>query len=373
MQARSELEAEAVEENALKYIGTGAVLARLKKKKINPLPSTASIERVLRAAGMTKGRSDQGKEEIDYPHLHPTQAHQLIQVDIVPHYLLGGEAVACFNAIDVVSRYPTGQALARRRAKDAVAFLIQVWQEIGWSLYTQVDNEGCFSGGFTHIGVLGQVLRLALFVGTELVFSPVRHPESNGSVERFHQDYDDYVWRILLKDRTHVNERSPQFFQKYRHSGHHSKLKGKTPTEAHYQEMFNCLSTDFKLPSGKLPLTVGRVHFMRRVKADGTVSVLNLDWAISDPKPAKGVWGTLDFALSGATLRLYDAAPDEQNRCCLATYPFPLSEKVQPRPTPSQLQLEQKTDLQEAILLQLPLKFIILNIRFTAKLVASFF
>jgi len=55
--------------------------------------------------------------------------------------------------------------------------------------YTQLDNEGCFSGGFTHPGVLGKVLRLWLMVGTELVFSPLRHPESNGCVERFHQDY----------------------------------------------------------------------------------------------------------------------------------------------------------------------------------------
>jgi len=31
--------------------------------------------------------------------------------------------------------------------------------------YTQVDNESCFSGGFTHPGVLGKVLRLGLMVG----------------------------------------------------------------------------------------------------------------------------------------------------------------------------------------------------------------
>jgi hypothetical protein len=37
------------------------------------------------------------------------------------------------------------------------------------------------------------VLRLALLVGTQLVFSPVRHPESNGTIERFHQDYSKNV------------------------------------------------------------------------------------------------------------------------------------------------------------------------------------
>ena len=53
----------------------------------------------------------------------------------------------CFNAIDVVSRYPTGQVSTSRRASDACDFLIHVWQTIGLAQYTQVDNEGCFSGG----------------------------------------------------------------------------------------------------------------------------------------------------------------------------------------------------------------------------------
>ncbi len=43
--------------------------------------------------------------------------------------------------------------------------------------------------------MLGRVVRFALWVGTEVVFSPVRHPESNGYVERFHQEYDRHVWR----------------------------------------------------------------------------------------------------------------------------------------------------------------------------------
>lgn len=51
-----------------------------------------------------------GEEEVIYPRLHPTEPGQLCQSDIVPHFLWGGDAVACFNAINVVSRYPTGQA-----------------------------------------------------------------------------------------------------------------------------------------------------------------------------------------------------------------------------------------------------------------------
>jgi len=331
--ARSELEAEAEAQTGLQYIGPAAVQGRLRRKEVAPLPSSASIHRVLHAAEMTRRKSVPSQVEVKYPHLNPTQPHELVQVDIVPHVLTGGEAVPCFNALDVVSRYPTGRAYAQRRAQDAVDFLIHVWQEIGLPRYTQVDNEGCFSGGFTHPGVLGQVVRLALWVGTELVFSPMYHPESNSYVERFHQDYDQHVWDLLdLPDRRAVTVQSDRFFSLYRDSLHHTALKGQTPAEVHFRSDPTRLPGDFICPAGKLPLTPGRIHCIRRVSSAGSVRVLNLDWPVPEPKPDQGVWVTIEFTLAGATLYIYDAAPDAQDRTCLASYSFPLKEAVQPHP-----------------------------------------
>ena len=178
--ARSELEAAAAQGTGLKYIGGQAIRTRLRAQGVQPLPSKATIERVIRDAELTRPYQGATQPEIRYPHLDVQSPQTLIQVDIVPHYLQGGARVSCFNAIDVASRYPTGQAYAQRRSRDAETFLIQVWQELGIPQYTQVDNESCFSGGFTHPQVLGRVVRLALQVGTKLVFSPVRHPQSNG-------------------------------------------------------------------------------------------------------------------------------------------------------------------------------------------------
>lgn len=370
IQTRSELEAEATEGEGLKYIGSPAVLARLKRKKIAPLPSLASIERVLRAVGMTKTKSPEA--EIKYPHLQPNQPHQLIQVDIVPHYLRGGESVACFNGLDVVSRYSAGQAFAQRRAEDAKRFLLHVWQEIGLPRYTQVDNEGCFSGGFTHKAVLGQVVRSALWVGTELVFSPIRHPESNCFVERFHQDYDAHIWHNTnLQNIADINQRSTTFFQNYRRSEHHSALNGQSPTEIHFQGHPQLLPPDFELPERKIPLTEGQIHFMRRVSDAGTVSVLNLEWSLPDkPDLPKAVWVTIQFALTGATLRIYDTAPDVDTRVCLAAYPFPVSETIHPKLTT--IQIPQPDKSHGEYLMQLPLEFFTISARSTAKMVAEF-
>jgi transposase len=342
-QARSELEAEADEPGNLSYLGAPAVQARLRKKKVKPLPSISSIERVLRKAGMTRPRKSAEASAIRYPHVHPTAAQQLVQVDIVTHYLPGGPCVACFNAIDVISRYPTGQQFLSRRSQDAADFLIQVWQELGIPLFTQVDNEACFSGGFSHPGVLGKVLRLALFVGTELVFSPLYHPESNGSVERFHQDYNQNVWnKFELSDLDSVRCHSPGFFEAYRHSQHHSTLAGRCPAQVQFEQACHRLPADFQLPK-QLPLTAGQVHFMRRVKRDRKISLLNLEWEVPTAEPDQGVWATLKLSAHGATLRVYDAAPDAEQRICLAEHPFPIKEPVLPlreefqRPIPVQL------------------------------------
>lgn len=328
-QTRSELEAEAAQGHGLRYIGARAIQARLRQKELESPPSTASIERVLSAAGMTRPRKQPGKPEVNYPRLRPQQPHCLCQVDIVPHFLLGGQAVACFNGIDVVSRYPAGGQSSTKRSQDAVQNLIHIWQQLGLPRYTQLDNEACFSGGFTHPGVLGQVLRLGLYLGTELVFSPVRHPQSNGTVERFHQDYNRHVWDdTQLQGLADVHTQSQKFYRHYRRSRHHSALQGRCPREVHSQSPRRKLSVRFSLPKGKLPLTEGKVHFMRRVSAQQTVSILNLDWEVSLAQPSQGVWATLEITLQEASLRIYDAAPDAQRRTCLAEHPFPLQEPV---------------------------------------------
>jgi transposase InsO family protein len=329
---RSELEFAAETQDELSYIGAPTIRAQLIEEGIASPPGTATIERVLSAAGMTHPYQQQ-TEEVHYPRLQPDEPGQLCQVDIVPHYLHGGEAVACFNAIDVVSSYPTGQAYAQRRSLDAQRFLIHVWQALGIPQYTQVDNEGCFSGGFTHEGVLGRVLRLALYVGTELLFSPVRHPESNGTIERFHQDYNQYVWEDTdLADCAAVQARGDRFFQLYRHSRHIRGLQGQSPAEVHHPHARCQLSTSFEVPSGKLPLTTGRVHFMRRVHAHRSIKLLNLTWTLPEEsvKPKMGVWATLEFQEDDVLLEVYDAAPDAAEREPLAEYPFPVKEDVHP-------------------------------------------
>lgn len=327
---RSELEAESQKTDTLAYIGAGAIRARLVVQGIKPIVSTATIERILHQAGATKPRSVQPKKEVVYPHLCPTATHQLTQVDIVPHYLKGGTSIACFNSIDVISRYPAGKPYASKSSGDTTDFLLHAWREMGISEYLQMDNESCFNGGYKHVYVIGKAVRLALLVGVQPVFSPFYHPKSNAHVERFHQDYSAFVWKKgHMQNLSDVCQRSALFFPNYRRSQHHSQLAGRSPQEIHLAHSFRKLPTGLRLPA-KLPITEGQVHFMRAIDQEHNALILNKKWTVSLAQPEQGVWATLFLTQKGAKLRFYDSAPDALKRRCLAEYPFPLKEPVVP-------------------------------------------
>lgn len=330
LRIRSELEAEAEDKDNLGYIGADAIYGRMCADGIEPLPGVSTIERILRQAGRTKPRPPQIEKEVVYPHLKPTAACQLTQVDIVPHYLTGGQSIACFNSIDGVSRYPAGKQFANKRSVDAAEFILHTWRELGLSEYLQMDNESCFNGGSKHPGVIGKVVRLALYVGVQPLFSPFYHPQSNAVVERFHQDYSDFVWKKEhLENLAAVHQRSALFFPNYRNSHHHSALGGRSPAEIHHSVPARHLPLGFSLPN-PLPITAGQVHFLRAVDETRHVLILNKVWSVGLGIPDQGVWSTLSLKPSGATLRIYDAAPDAPKRFCLAEHPFPLIEPVVP-------------------------------------------
>lgn len=335
LEIRAELEEAAKKPNALSYIGAGAIRGQMVERCLKTIPSLSSIEKVLHEAGATQPRRTQA-QPIAYPHIRVEHPHQLTQMDNVPHYLSGGMLVNCFNAIDVVSRYPDGQQYERKSTDEVLDFCLKTFRTLGISEYTQMDNESSFNGGRTHPYVIGRVPRLMLLVGTELIYSPYHHPKSNAFVERFHQDYSRNVWdKVRMQNLPHVRQTSTRFFGRYRLSRHHSELDGQSPACLHLANPPHFLSADFVLPK-PLPITEGKIHFMRAVSKDQTIPIFNVNWSTGLAQPGQGVWATLFITLQGARLCIYDQAPDITRRQCFANHPFPLSEPVWPLSQPFQ-------------------------------------
>lgn len=330
VQIRNELEQEAKQPDKLSYIGAYAIRGRMLESRLKDIPSLSTIEKTLRLAGMIRPPRTEAEKKIVYPHLHIHHAHQLTQMDIVPHYLSGGTLAHCFNAIDVASRYPDGKPYDRKTTNNVLNFCVKMFQTIGISEFTQMDNESSFNGGRTHPYVIGRVARLLLLVGTQLVYSPFYHPESNAYVERFHQDYGKNVWeKVPMQDLLEVHTVASRFFARYRISKHHSQLAGQSPISLHFEKPFRVLPKNFVLPK-PLPITEGKIHFMRAVSRSQTIPIFNVDWSAGLAEPDHSVWATLFITLHGARLRIYDQAPDVLKRRCFADHLFPLSEPVIP-------------------------------------------
>ncbi len=55
------------------------------------------------------------------------------------------------------------------------------------------------------------------------------------------------------------------------------------------------LAEDFEIGADSLPISEGKVHFIRQVKGDGTISVLNEDFDVGELPGFEYVQATIDI------------------------------------------------------------------------------
>ena len=91
-----------------------------------------------------------------------------------------------------------------------------------------------------------------------------------------------------------VERTSPTFVRWYLTDYTPPVLEGLTPQQAQRHEGKRRLTAAQigHLPN-PLPITAGRLHFIRKVKPDGTIGVLNETWKVSKRLAGKYVWITI--------------------------------------------------------------------------------
>ena len=63
-----------------------------------------------------------------------------------------------------------------------------------------------------------------------------------------------------------------------------------------------------------LPITAGRIHFIRKVDLNGNIALLNETWPIGQPSIGKYVWATVDTK-EQLLIILHKADPDAEWKC----------------------------------------------------------
>lgn len=310
-------------------IGAPAIQDELARLPVEPLPSTSFIEKCLAAEGLTHPRGVSA-DSAYYPELVAWAPNAIQATDIITRWLHGGLAVQNFHSFDHYSHAVHLSQHADKRSHTAQAHLLATWRALGLPYVQQFDNEDAFSGGHTHPRVIGGVVRLCLFVGVEVLFNPEYEAQRNYWVEGFHSLWLQAFWsRQTFRSLAHVQRQAPLFMQWYHQRYHPPSLQGCCPAQMRHGFQPVRLSAALaRLIPEPLPITAGRIHFVRQVDAQGSIRLLNESWSVGRKWLNEYVWATIDTAAQ--TLSIWYKAEAEKPWVLIKTRRFRLSQPVQP-------------------------------------------
>ena len=297
---------EAADTPATKYglIGNGAIRGALERLGVAPLPSLTTIQRVLAQEGLTHPVGA-GSAAAHYPWPLAWEVNAIHATDIITRHVYGGEEIENFHTIDHYSHAVYLTQHADKRSATMGAHLRKTWANLGLPFLQQLDNESAFCGGHTHPRVIGQVVRLCLLCGIEPFFTPIYEAKRNYQIETFHSLWDKGFWsREEFVDRGHVQAETPTFLRWYHTCYQPPSLNGRTPAQMRRGVTIRRLTTDLQrlIPAGRLPITAGRIHIMRKVDGAGKITLLNETWPVGDKWLGEYVRATIDTAEQSLTL-----------------------------------------------------------------------
>jgi len=168
-------------------------------------------------------------------------------------------------------------------------------------------------------------VRLCLYLGIEPVFLPVGEPKRNAVVERING-----LWAKQFWERNHfgtikqVLRRQGVFLDWYAQVYTPPSLDGMTPAQAQRRVRRVRLSKRQArdLPA-KLPITAGRVHFVRRVAPDGTIGFLGETWKVGQRLAHEYIWATVSTHCRRLELFHRRSARAKWRRIKTCDYAFP--------------------------------------------------
>jgi hypothetical protein len=326
--ARRTLEAANTPDTKYGLIGDHAVRGHLERWGVKPLPSDPTIQRILARHDLTHPIGA-GSDSAYYPWPVAWAVNAIHATDIITRYVHGGEEIDNFHTMDLYSQAAHLTQHADKSSATTCLHRVQTWANLGLPLMQPFDNEAAFCGGHTHPHVIGRVVRWCLFCGIELIFTPFYEAKRNYQIETFHSVWAAGFWsHEEFPGLTHVQAEAPTFARWYHTVYQPPALQGKTPAQMRQGIQIRRLTADLQhlIPIGQLPITVGRIHFMRKVDTTGHVEFLNETWLVGSKWIGEYVRATVDTAQQ--TLTVWHPADAEADWRLIKTRQFRLQETV---------------------------------------------
>lgn len=207
-------------------------------------------------------------------------------IDIIFHscdwtvrYLSGGVKVFAFRTIDL-QPHALWQTIGKDKTTASVkAHSLEDWSWIGLPDLLQIDNDSAFTGLGKQGRTFGSFVRLALYLGIELIFIPPGEANCNYVVEGVH-----YLWNASFWDKNNfscfaqVMSKRKKFLAWYQDYEPPALAGLSVKLSSAGQAVTRLSQTQITAIPDELPLTAGRIHFIRRVSQQGGIEILKERW-----------------------------------------------------------------------------------------------
>lgn len=322
-----------LETDPVSSVGGLSILAAMERDGLTGLPSVRSIERILTRAGVSRPRTKKTSRStvpiLPLPQVGhvPGIWHQSDWIQ--DRYLEGGIRYNSIQLVDMGSGGGIAHQYQHRTMTNAVEFFLEHgWPQLSIPRAISVDNA--FSKTSHPHNWWTLFVRLCLFFGTEPVISPPRELGWTNGAENFNNLFQD---RTIAKRRYPNLELLAEDTDLFNHWANHLRpLHLPAITGTRYPaELIDNVGDTLKWPpplfiadhqdsKGRLriPLTAGRVTFLRRVHQQG-IQIAQHHWNIDLP----------DHSLVVASITTGDATLTLRHQAeTLRTYPYPIPHPV---------------------------------------------
>jgi hypothetical protein len=311
-----------------RFAGVGARTIQSEyRKRYGPPPSLSTIQRILNRNHRT---TSQPKRKRYRPHPLAEYPNAVHATDIITRWITGGAVVQAFHTVDVYSNDVSSTIRAHKTAADACQHLLNTWKTLGIPDLAQFDNESAFSGG-RYARKISQVVRLCLYFGIPVLFTPLNEADYNWPAETFNALWAKQFWNHHQFSRRGDVPRVQRSFLAWYRTTYVAPRQSDTPARLRRGHRLHRLPARWaeQLPD-PLPICAGQIHAVRRVDETGDVRFLNEPIRVGKRYAGRYVWLTLDTGQQQLAIWYQPCADADWRQ--LKVRDYPLEESVLPVP-----------------------------------------
>ena len=314
---------------SLRFAGIGArTIQHEYRRRYGTAPSLSTIQRILDHHHLVvHARRPRARYR---PHPMAEGPNAVQATDIITRWIYGGSVVQTFNTVDIYSNDVCSTTHADKSGAEACQHLLNTWKTLGIPALAQFDNEAAFSGG-RYAQSISHVVRLCLYFGIPVLFTPLGEASYNWPVEIFNDLWAQRFWNRHPFSRRGDIPRAQQAFLNWYRTNYIAPRQSDTPARLRRSYPILRLPARWaeQLPD-RLPICAGQIHAVRRVNETGYTSFLTVPIRVGKRYAGRYVWLTLQTAEQCLTVWYQPRADAEWRQ--LKELTFSLKEPVLPVP-----------------------------------------